>query len=43
VGLGADHDSALVRKGVDRVLAVVVADARMSNTAKGQAVVYLFF
>lgn len=43
MGLGADHDGTLVGEGVDGVLAVVVSHTRMSDTAKGQAVVYFFF
>ena len=40
VGLRADHDGTLVREGVDRELAVVLADAGVADTTEGKVVVY---
>jgi hypothetical protein len=37
---GADHDGALVGEGVDGVLAVVAAHARVADSTEGERVVY---
>lgn len=38
---GADHDGALVGEGLNGVLAVVAAHARVADSTEGERVVYL--